>query len=119
MAEEYSRTPTAMLPPVPTHVFQHRVLPLLGAAAIAACECTCRAARLLSRAVDQPWRICALRARGSEFWQRAASRPRHISRPLGSFRAELHRMRRFEMRARQRFTNAEYYALWRVLDFRG
>ena len=70
---------------------------------------------------DSLWRRVAERAYSPAFWSDAAARPRDSARPLRTQRDELLRMLRFERRHEaafaRGFTQDDFRALWRWLDY--
>jgi hypothetical protein len=94
-------------------------LPWLNVTELQTLETTCSYARDAARA-DHLWRALALAQRGEDFWRRAAERPAASSQPLGSWRAEMLRLHRFdrlcERRLGRRLPNLTLYLMWSAMD---
>ncbi|MBP02882.1 MAG: hypothetical protein CMM25_08750 [Rhodospirillaceae bacterium] len=52
----------------------------------------------------------------AEFWNKAAQRPHHASRPLGSWKKEVIRLWTFEYYLGQPWSKEEYYQFWKARD---
>lgn len=95
-------------------------LPWLGVEPLCALAATGSAAAELVRRAEHVWRALGVAQRGEAFWCRAAERHVASSRPLGSWRAEVLRLHRFERlcerKLGKRLPNMTLYLMWSAMD---
>ena len=95
-------------------------LPWLGVEPLCALASTSSAVAELVKRAEHVWRALGVAQRGEDFWRRAAERHAASSRPLGSWRAEVLRLHRFERlcdrKLGHQLSNVTLYLMWSAMD---
>lgn len=95
-------------------------LPWMGVEPLCALAATSSVAAELVERAEHAWRALGVAQRGETFWRLAAERPAASSRPLGSWRAEVLRLHRFdrlcESKLGQRLPTTTLYLMWSAMD---